>query len=181
MRALLLFVSLVAVVVCPGQVKDCLCDPGKPETLQRRECSLCREAEKHPAASPVFILKDINPRKVNRWLALPRAHTVAQHSLADLTAADRAALWKAAIAKGQELFGDRWALALNGDLVRTQCHAHIHIGRLVEEVETESVITVNGPEEIPVPTDGTGMWIHAYNGKLHVHTGEQIAETVLLR
>ena len=33
-----------------------------------------------------------------------------------------------------------------------------------------------------IPTPGKdGYWIHPVNGKLHVHTGEQICETVLLR
>ena len=33
-----------------------------------------------------------------------------------------------------------------------------------------------------IPTPGVdGYWIHPVNGKLHVHTGEQVCETVLLR
>ena len=40
---------------------------------------------------------------------------------------------------------------------------------------------VDGPAAIPVPRDGSGLWIHPQNGKLHVHLGEEITETVLLR
>jgi hypothetical protein len=40
---------------------------------------------------------------------------------------------------------------------------------------------VSGPAEIPVPEDGGGIWVHPDAGKLHVHLGEQITETVLLR
>jgi hypothetical protein len=43
------------------------------ESMAKRECGLCREAEKQPQDTPVFFLKDINPNKPNRWLALPRA------------------------------------------------------------------------------------------------------------
>jgi hypothetical protein len=34
------------------------------------ECELCRETEKQGARAAVH-LKDINPRKPNRWLTLP--------------------------------------------------------------------------------------------------------------
>ena len=51
---------------------ECACDPQKPETMEARQCSLCREAERQPANPTIFFLKDINPRKPNRWLALPK-------------------------------------------------------------------------------------------------------------
>ena len=54
--------------------------------MAKHECGLCREAEKLPQDPSVFFLKDINPRKPNRWLALPRAHT---HAFADMTPAQR--------------------------------------------------------------------------------------------
>src|SRR5918994_1451787 len=47
---------------------NCACDPTNPETLNVRQCSLCREAEKQPPDQSVFFLKDNNPRKANRTL-----------------------------------------------------------------------------------------------------------------
>ncbi|MGH9660841.1 MAG: hypothetical protein ACRD96_19995 [Bryobacteraceae bacterium] len=177
MRAALLLIPCLLV----ADVAGCACDPARPETLGSRDCGLCVEAEKHPPDTPLFFLKDINPRKPNRWLALPRAHGKAQHSLAALAPHERTRLWTAAIEKARSLFGDKWGLAINGDEVRTQCHAHIHIGRLIEGMETGSVVTVDGPAAIAAPPDGSGLWVHAEGSKLHVHTGEQLTETVLLR
>jgi diadenosine tetraphosphate (Ap4A) HIT family hydrolase len=153
----------------------CLCDPARPETLEARECSLCREAE-------IFFLKDTNPRKPNRWLALPRAHSKGLGSLVDLTLRQRTRLWAAAIKKAKELWGDQWGLAYNGDKVRTQCHLHIHIGKLLRGIETrKKLVVVDGPAQIPKPKDGEGIWVHPHGRKLHVHLGEQTCETVLLR
>jgi hypothetical protein len=161
-------------------IDKCECNPSRPETMEARECSLCKEAEKHPPAPAIFYLKDNNPRKPNRWLALPRAHGPGAHLFKDMTKAERTALWRAAIAKATELWGEEWGLAYNGDKVRTQCHAHVHVGRLLKGVETGDYVVVGGPEEIPVP-DGTGLWVHPDGRRLHVHLNEQITETVLLR
>ena len=176
----LLFALLVFLHPSPAIVVDCACDPAHPESLEARQCSLCREAEKQPPEVSVFFLKDASPRKPNRWLALPRAHVAGSHPLADMDPKARTELWTAAIAKAQELFGDAWGLAYNGEQVRTQCHTHIHIGKLLEGVERDNFIVVSKPSEIPV-TPGEGLWIHPVGKKLHVHTGEQICETVLLR
>ncbi len=73
----------------------------QPETMSARQCSLCREAEKQPADQSVFFLKDINPRKPNRWLALPRTHDGGLHHLHDMSLSSRTALWTAAIDKGE--------------------------------------------------------------------------------
>ncbi len=84
---------MLGVAVCLGaDVRNCACDPAKPESMAARECGLCREAESQPADVAVFFLKDINPRKPNRWLALPRAHA---HAFDDMTAEARTALWNA--------------------------------------------------------------------------------------
>lgn len=166
-----------------AQMVDCACDPANPESMKARQCSLCAEAEKHPPGTSVFFLKDVNPRKPNRYLALPRAHTPKGHRLADLTAEQRTALWTGAIAKARELWGETgWGIAINGDKVRTQCHTHIHISRLLPGVDWGTdFIEVSSPAEIPVPGED-GLWIHpTANGKLKVHRGEQITETVLLR
>ncbi len=146
--------------------------------MAKRECSLCREAEKQQQDALVFFLKDINPNKPHRWLALPRSHT---HALADLTSAQRLALWSGAIEKAKSLWGEQWGLALNSDARRSQCHMHIHIGKLSDDAETPDFLLIDGPDEIPVPHDGSGMLIHPAGGKLHVHTGEEAPETLLER
>jgi diadenosine tetraphosphate (Ap4A) HIT family hydrolase len=175
-----LFVLAMAVSAYAQTV--CNCDPAKPETMKARQCSLCEEAEKQPAGAEFFVVKDANPSKPNRTLLLPREHTPGQHPLRDLTAEQRTAFWSAAVDKARQLWGDDWAVAWNSDRVRTQCHAHLHIGKLLPGVETENFIVVNSPSEIPLPKDvNDGIWVHQVNGKLHVHTGEIITETVLLR
>jgi diadenosine tetraphosphate (Ap4A) HIT family hydrolase len=149
--------------------------------MEARECSLCREAEKQPPGAVVFFLKDINPHKPNRWLVLPRAHTDGTRALLDMDPAARTAFWNAAIEKARALWGAGWGIAFNGNEARTQCHLHAHIGKLIDGVENGPFVLADGPAQIPVPQDGTGLWIHPEGGKLHVHTGEQITETVLLR
>lgn len=173
--------SVLLAAAVRADVKNCDCDLTRPETMAARQCGLCREAEKQPSEPQFFFLKDTNPRKPNRWLALPRFHGAGAHSISDLTPAQRTAFWAAAIEKAKSLFGDDWGLALNGDPVRTQCHAHIHIGRFNKAGERDNFIVVRGPTQIPLPKNGTGLWVHPVNGKLHVHLGEQITETVLLK
>ena len=178
MKRFALFAVLLCAVGAPAAVV-CGCDPLKPETMSARSCGLCREAEKQPADTKVFFVKDINPTKPNRWLALPRGHA---HSLAAMTPEERTALWAGAIQKARELFPDGdWALALNGPQVVTQCHTHIHIGKLLPGVEAGQFITVTKPEEIPVPAENEGLWIHPQGNLFHVHLGEQVTETVQLR
>jgi diadenosine tetraphosphate (Ap4A) HIT family hydrolase len=163
---------------------DCPCDAARPETMRLRQCSLCAEAEKQPAGGPeVFFLKDANPRKANRMLALPRRHHDQMHPLADMDPRLRTQLWTAAIAKARELWGDSaWGLAYNGDKVRTQCHTHIHIGKLNQHVETGRFVVVSRPSQIPAPP-GSGVWVHPVGKgpRMHVHLDEQICETVLIR
>lgn len=161
-----------------GDVRNCSCDIQSAESMAKHECSLCREAEKQPPDIQVFFLKDINPNKPNRWLALPRSHT---HALADLTPAQRLAFWAGAIQKAQELWGTQWGLAVNSDARRTQCHMHVHIGKLSPDAETPDFVLIDGPADIPVPHDGSGLLIHPMGGKLHVHVGEDAPETLLLR
>jgi diadenosine tetraphosphate (Ap4A) HIT family hydrolase len=158
----------------------CDCDAAKPETLAQRFCSLSQEAQNQPPAPPVFFLKDINPRKPNRTLALPRQHGPGRYSLDALTPAERTQLWTAAIEKARELWGAGWAVAYNGDKVRTQCHIHIHIGKLNEAAKRADFLGVSKPSEIPAP-QGEGIWIYEEGGKLRVHLREQITETALIR
>jgi len=165
-----------------ADVRNCACDVTKPETMESTNCGLCREAEKQPLERGVFFLKDANPSKPNRLLALPRKHTAGPHFLYDLSDADRVELFNAAIAKGKELWGDQWGVAYNGVERRTQCHAHIHIGKLVPNAETgQDYMVINNVADIFVPPDGSGFWIHSVNGKIHEHPGAQVTEFILER
>jgi diadenosine tetraphosphate (Ap4A) HIT family hydrolase len=177
-RRFLIPVALLAALALRADLVTCNCDLSRPETLEARECSLCREAEKQSDDVKVFFLKDSNPTKPNRWLALPRTH---ERSIDLLSSAQRAELWAAAIEKAKSLFGDQWAIAYNAPSVQTQCHVHLHMGKLIPGVETSQFITVAKIEEIPVPATGEGCWIHPEGKLFHVHTGEQINETVLER
>jgi hypothetical protein len=164
-----------------ADASNCACDVTKPETMASVNCSLCREAEKQPVEQGVFFLKDANPSKPNRMLALPRKHTTGPHNLFDLDAADRTELFNAAIAKGKELWGDQWGVAYNGVERRTQCHGHIHIGKLVADAEAGDFTVLDSAADIVVPKDGSGFWIHSVNGKIHEHAGEQVNEFKLER
>lgn len=161
-----------------GDVRNCTCDIASAESMAKRECGLCREAEKQPPDTQVFLVKDINPNKPHRWLALPRVH---HHTFAELTPAERLALWTGAIEKARETWGDGWGVAANADSRRSQCHVHLHIGKLLEGAETPDFIIVDGPAGIPVPRDSGGIWIHPVGGKLHVHLNEDAPETLLMR
>lgn len=158
---------------------DCACDHASPATLEGRECSLCKEAQKQTAE--IFFLRDASPRKPNRTLALPLRHEKGQQDLRALSLEERTKLWKAAIAKAQELWPDVWGLAYNADTVRTQCHLHIHIGKLNEGVDESSGRLVEKPEQFPLPQPGLGIWLHPATGGFHVHTDREIAEPMLMR
>jgi hypothetical protein len=166
-----------------ADVRECHCDTSNVEAMRALpECSLCLEAEKQPAYLDVFFLKDRNPTKPNRTLALLRLHTSVGHSLSVASPEMRHVLWAAAIEKAQETWGNDWGIAYNGDERRTQCHTHLHIGKLLPDQELpDHLAIVNDPADIPAPSDGTGLWIHPVGGKLHVHLGQQVNETVLMR
>jgi len=163
-----------------ADVSGCACDPSKPETLEARECGLCKEAEKQPQNIRFFVLKDTNPRKPNRWLVLPRVHWTGPHALDQMSKKDRDALWAYAIAAARERFGDQWGLAYNGWKVRTQCHLHVHIGQFIPAAESHNFKFVRRPEDFPAPVDG-GLLIHPVTGGYRVLTGENAMETGLLR
>lgn len=183
-RSLLIAAFGCALSIQPirSDVRACDCATSDVAAMEKhRECSLCVEAERQPAYLDVFFLKDANPTKPNRLLALPRAHAASGHSLQALSPGVRYVLWAAAITKAQEIWGDNWAIAYNGDERRTQCHAHLHIGKLLPDQEAGHFVVVRGAGEIQVPSDGTGLWVHPVAGKLHVHLGQQVNETVLMR
>ena len=70
------------------------------------------------------------------------AHDGGLHHLHDLALLARTALWTAAIDKAKSMWGDDWGVAYNGEKVRTQCHTHIHIGKLMPHIETGQFIVV---------------------------------------
>src|SRR5437763_13982018 len=97
------FIALL-LALAPRALADitrCACDISNPETMGARECGLCKEAEKQPADVPVFFLKDVNPRKPNRWLALPRTHGKVGDSFAEMSPARRTELWAGAMVKAK--------------------------------------------------------------------------------
>jgi len=186
------------VVFKPDYESRCPCDHSVAETLLAYpQCSLCLESEFHPPDVPFFFVQDINPSKPNRWLILPRAHDKGMQNLSGLAAADSGKFWAAAIRKGEELWGKQWGLAVNGELARSQCHAHAHIGKLLDGVEGEGFlykmgcsrvpgkapITVAGPDGIRAPDKGAAFWIHPVEKGLHLHVEDTtaMAEFVLMR
>jgi diadenosine tetraphosphate (Ap4A) HIT family hydrolase len=148
--------------------------------MKARACSLCVEADKRSAGEEFFVLKDINPRKPARWLILPKGHGQEDHPMHHLTRAERVRLWKFAVDAAREKFGQDWGLAYNGAKVRTQCHLHIHLGRFIRAAENSKFKLVRRMEDFPAPEEG-GVFIHPVPGGFHVHTGENITETALVR
>jgi diadenosine tetraphosphate (Ap4A) HIT family hydrolase len=164
-----------------ADVRSCQCDLQRPETLAARECSLCKAAEAQPQQPAFFVIRDASPNKPNRQLALPRFHGRNPQDLGDMTADQRAAYWKFAIEKAREAWSEDWGLAVNSVERRTQCHAHIHIGKLRPGVESDIFTDVDGPADIPLPRDGDGLLVHPAGRKLHVHTGNDAPELMLER
>ena len=181
-KAMRLFAAFLLLSLCAlAQPMSCACDHVSKAALDQRNCGLCGEVEKAPGTGPVVFVKDNSPLKPNRWLALPRRHTANKiQVVTELTQDERTALWREAIGRAKETWGDKWGLAMNGVNSRGQCHVHVHIGRLIDGVEWGEYKEIGGPEEVPDPGD-LGLWIHPVaNGKLHVHV-EMSTETVLAR
>jgi len=167
--------------VTRADVRNCLCDVAQLETLEARECSLCKEAEKQPPDVPYFFLRDTSPTKPNRWLLLPRFHGNHPELLQDMTEELRTGYWRAAIKKARETWGEDWGIALNSTEKRSQCHIHIHIGKLLPDQENDHFVVVDGPEAIPLPRDGEGVWVHPVGNRYHAHTEEPAGELKLQR
>ena len=182
MRKSSLLAVLFLLPLSRADVRNCMCDVARPETLEAPECSLCKTAEEQPAGAPFFAIKDRNvERKPNRWLMLPRFHGNRPQTLDEMTPEQRTRYWAATIAKAQELWGDEWGIAMNSTEKRTQCHMHIHIGKLLPDMENDKFVVADGPAQIPVPKDGGGQWVHPVAGKLHVHIDEPAGELKLQR
>jgi len=160
-------------------VRSCACDHSVPEALITRECSLCKAADGQAGDAPFFVIRDANPNKPNRWLALAKAHSRGAQDLSSLTPEQRIAYWTFAIDKGRQDWGDGWGLAVNSLERRTQCHVHIHIGKLKDGVEQLPLTVVGDVASIPLPREGDGMLVHPAGGKFHVHYGDEAPELLL--
>ena len=169
----------VLVPLAPMPIVSCPCDHARPDSMTSRVCSLCGTAGKQ--TDEIYFLKDINPHKPNRYLALPKAHGRGFQSTADLTASLRAKLWRRAAERAEELFPGRWGLAQNSHFFRTQCHAHIHIGPLSPEVEDTEGTVYASVEEFPNVGPEQGTWVHPKDGKFCLHLDRDLAEIVLVR
>ncbi len=175
----LLLVLFGLVPLVPMPVVECPCDHAKAGSMQSRVCSLCGTAER--ATEEVYFLKDINPHKPNRYLALPKAHAAGYQSTADLSPRLRTELWRKAAARGEELFPGRWGVAQNSHFFRTQCHAHLHIGPLSPEVQDTDGTLYGRVEEIPDIGPEQGIWLHPKQDGFCVHLDRDLAEIVLIR
>lgn len=144
-----------------------------------RVCSLCRTAER--ATDEIYFLKDINPRKPNRYLALPKAHDHGFQSTTHLASELRVKLWTRAIQRAEELYPGRWGLAQNSHFFRTQCHAHIHIGPLSPEVVDVGGTLYPAVDDIPDVEPAQGIWMHPKDGQYCVHLDRDLAEIVLVK
>ncbi len=176
----LLLLGLTAMFLLRADVTGCHCDTGNAAEMSQRACSLCAVADREPTYLTVFFQKDANPTKPNRILALPRVHGPGEHLLSSLDPETRRELWSAAIARAQEIWGTKWGIAVNGVKNRTQCHTHLHIGKLLGVQEEANFTVVNGPNDLPVPPDGGGLLVYPAGSKLHVHF-EDAPELHLMR
>lgn len=198
MRFCLVFAALVVLSspAARSDIRGCECSLESSLTSNVRGCSLCLEAARQSEAEGFFLLKDANQTKPNRWLALPRKAYDGVNPLSRMSAEDRLALWNLAIRQGEKLWGGNWGVAMNGDISRTQCHMHVHIGKLLENQEPGEFRPspqapedpkraeghyADGPADLPALSDGTGLWFHPVGKRLHVHAGEQTTESVLMR
>lgn len=167
------------VPLVPMPVVSCPCDHADAGTLASRVCSLCGTAEQH--TDEIYFLKDINPHKPSRYLALPKSHSSGFQSTTDLSASLRADLWRRAADRAEQLYPGRWGLAQNSHYFRTQCHAHIHIGPLSPEVEDVGGTLYRTTSEFPDVGPEQGMWLHPKDGGFCVHLDRDLAEIVLVR
>lgn len=163
----------------PMPVVNCPCDHAHLASMKSRVCSLCRTAE--DATEEIYFLKDINPRKPSRYLALPKAHDHGFQSTIHLARNLRSKLWTRAIQRAEELYPGRWGLAQNSHFFRTQCHAHIHIGPLSPEVVDEGGRLYATVDDMPEVGPAQGIWLHPKEGQYCVHLDRDLAEIVLVK
>jgi hypothetical protein len=174
----LLILAAVAACAPAADMTACVCDFSKPGGAAKIECALSMIARNQPTWEAAFLLKDNSPAKPHQWLALPKGEYGGGSPLSLMKDSERLALWSVAAQKAKDLFGDDWALAMNG-ADRSQCHLHIHIGKMKPGSEKGGGIVVDDLSQIPAPSNGNGVWVHPEGGKLHVHTDEVGTEYVL--
>jgi CDP-diacylglycerol pyrophosphatase len=161
-----------------ADIRGCVCDPARPDTMQGKECSLTRAAVEETSGDPVVFKQDANPTKPHRWLAIPH---LLRHRLEDMTPAERAQYWTAAIQKAKALWGDQWAIAVNSEERRSQCQLHAHIGKLLADVDKSGGMLVKQVEDIPLPEKGFGLWVQPEGNGFRVHTDQNAPEVFLMR
>ncbi len=159
----------------PYPIFGCPCDEGNPRSLDQTVCGLCGGGQGHTDA---YVVRDASPAKPNRLLALPPHHAV---ELADLRLDQRTALWTAAIVAARKNFDEDWALAQNSVLFRTQCHAHIHIGRLDPEYRHSGGTIIASPADLPATTTFQGIWVHPRDNGYCFHLDRLHPEALLQR
>ena len=179
MAQLVLLAVFCLVPLVPMPVVECPCDHAREGSMDSRVCSLCGTAER--AIDEVYFLKDINPHKPNRYLALPKTHAAGYQSTADLSPELRTELWRKAATRAEALYPGRWGIAQNSHFFRTQCHAHLHIGPLSPEVEDVEGKVYGKFEDIPNVGPEQGIWLHPKQGGYCVHLDRDLAEIVLIR
>jgi hypothetical protein len=172
---------LLLLTVSHADVRQCACDVSRPETMTARECSLCKAVEEQAATPEFLTLADTNPNKRNRLLAVPRFHGPNPQHLGNMDPAQRTAYWAFAIEKAHRLWGEEWGLAVNSVDLRSQCHMHIHIGKLREDSEDGQFRIVASAAEIGSHDDLDGIWVHPVAGRYHVHFGNKTPELLLYR
>ena len=165
-----------------AQVGSCDCDVARPESMQSRECGLCRAAEEQPAGVAYFALHDANPTKPNRWLALPRYHGHNPQELSGMTAAQRTASTGPSPSPRRTSCGARngawlstaWKTGPSATCTSTSASS-------ARGSEDDHFAIVDGAADIPLPRKGEGIWVHLVAGKLHVHWGDPSPELLLER
>lgn len=154
-----------------GAHAACACDHRNPESLSARNCSLCRVAEKR--SERVFLLADIDPKKPNRWLVLPKEHAgTGVQGLSDLRVELRHEMALFAVAEGDRLYPGGWGLAVNPLQERTQCHLHVHLGPLRKGIpcSNEGTTTADPAAIFDFPGAEGDVWIHREGKVFHIHT-----------
>ena len=70
-----------------------------------------------------------------------------------------------------------WGIALNSTERRTQCHLHLHIGKLLPDPPEENFIVVDdGRSKSPSPKTATASGSIRPGAHLHVHPGVAAGE-----
>src|SRR5207248_7930890 len=97
-----LFLILCGLAAQAQELLHCECDHSTHAAYDQRNCGLCAEVDKALSSVEVVFVKDNDPKKPNRWLALPREHAAASFQLlSDVPPSRRTELWRQAIARAQ--------------------------------------------------------------------------------